>query len=63
MPKSTDAYTLHINSGGSEPKPYSWEIFRTGEPFPFRKSAEKFRSPILAKIAGHSALGRLRETG
>ena len=52
-------YTLHINKDGLKPKPYSWEIYRNGEPFPFRKSSETFRSPILAKIAGHAVLSRL----
>lgn len=54
-------YTLHIKSDGAKPEPYTWEIYRTGESFPFRKSPDSFRSPILAKIAGHGALGRLRE--
>jgi hypothetical protein len=61
VPYRTVTYTLHINPGGVKPKPYSWEIFRTGEPFPFRKSAETFRSPILAKMAGQLALTRLRQ--
>jgi len=56
------SYTLRITGNGQKPKPYSWEIFRTGEPFPFRKSDESFRTAILAKIAGHAALDRLRQT-
>ena len=55
-------YTLHVNPGGSKPKPFTWEIFRDGEPFPFRKSGETFRSPILAKIAGYKVMRELRTT-
>jgi hypothetical protein len=55
-------FTLHINSGGAKPKPFTWEIFRQGEPFPFRRSSEFYRSPILAKIAGHKAMRELRRT-
>jgi len=61
MPYRTVTYTLHIASGGPKPKPYSWEILRMGEAFPLRKSAETYRSPILAKMAGHVALVRLRQ--
>ena len=53
-------YTLRVTSGGQKPKPYSWEIFRSGEPYPFRKSVETFRTAILAKMAGHAVLERLR---
>ena len=53
-------YRLHINSHGSKPKPFTWEIFRQGEPFAFRKSSESYRSPIMAKIAGHKAIRELR---
>jgi hypothetical protein len=53
-------YRLHINPGGSKPKPYTWEIFRPGEAFPFRRSPEGYRSPILAKIAGHAVIERLK---
>jgi hypothetical protein len=54
-------YTLRVSDRGQKPKPYSWEIFRIGEAHPFRKSAETFRTAILAKIAGQAALGRLRQ--
>jgi hypothetical protein len=53
-------YTLHIRAGGAKPKPYTWEIFRQGEAFPFRRSSEAYRSPILAKIAGHAVIEKLR---
>jgi len=55
-------YTLRVTDKGSELKPYAWEIFRVGEPFPFRKSAESFRTAILAKMAGHAVLASLRQT-
>jgi hypothetical protein len=54
-------YILHINSGGAAPNRYSWEIHRAGEPFAFRKSAEAYRTAILAKIAGNVAIARLRK--
>jgi hypothetical protein len=60
--ETTMQYSLHINAHGSKPKPFTWEIFRNGEPFPFRKSAEAYRSPILAKIAGHKVIRELRRT-
>ena len=55
-------YTLHIRDNGSTPPAYNWEIYRTGEPFPFRKSTETFRSSILAKMAGSAALNRLKQS-
>jgi hypothetical protein len=54
-------YILHINSSGTTPNRYSWEIHRAGEPFAFRKSTEAFRTAILAKIAGNVAIARLQK--
>jgi hypothetical protein len=55
-------YVLHINRQGSQPKCYSWEIYRAGNPLPIQKSVDRFRSPISAKVAGQIAIRLLLDT-